>query len=186
MTSSFILPTDVIGDSCLTEEGELSSPRTNTNLQGRQAVTNGFFGATFVCKRSEWVTRASFIAVSPVAVGATLVRFGFYDVDPVTEVMTLIAATANDPTIFTGAFAAYERNFLAPVYKQRGKTYCIGFQIVGATTLPSVACSSLSQGGAYLGRRPSVSRYVNGGADLPTTIASVQVIESVYLGYVAR
>ena len=110
------------------------------------------------------VSKISMNSGSAAAVGATLIRMGLYAYDETTA--TLLAQTANDPTLFAGTFTNYQRSFdnsvATNVTLVAGKRYGIAVIFVG-TTGPGLIGTYSNQGGV---NPPKVSGQLTGQSDL--------------------
>jgi hypothetical protein len=111
------------------------------------------------------------------AASVTTIRAGLYTYDGTTA--TLVARTANDPTMFTSANTTFDRSFdSAGGYPESytlvaGERYAFGVVII-ATTMPSlVGCSTGSTASAGINALdPRISGAVTGQTELPVVRTS--------------
>jgi hypothetical protein len=101
----------------------------------------------------------------------TLCRMGLYSV-AANGNLTLLAATANDPTLFAAANTAYTRATTAPFAVVAGQRYAIGVLVVTAAALPTFlgAAVSGSYAATLLAEDPRVTAAYSGQTDLPASI----------------
>lgn len=103
----------------------------------------------------------------------TLCRVGIYQ-EAANGDLTLVAAIANDTSLFATINTAYTRALTASFTKTRGVRYAMGVLVVSATTMPFMAGGNLA-GGAGADESaiaPRLTGQVSGQADLPASIAS--------------
>lgn len=156
-----------------------------TMLRHEVSTTSALLGTSgwlrlsyFTATKTEQTTKVR-IYTGGTAAGATptLCRLALYDVDPVTGNLTLLAATANDTTLFAATVSAYQRNFTAPAQLVAGRRYAVGVIVVSAAALPSFAGSVAISGDAYA-IPPRMTGLLSGQTDLPATIAAGLVGQS--------
>lgn len=148
----------------------------------RMATANNYAGGNgilrltcFPAEKSEAIARVKVCSGGTAGVGATLVRLGVYLIGGTPGAYTgkLVAATANDTTLFTAVNTVYTKTFTAPFWKTSDLTYALGVLTVGATTQPTL-CGSIPVGAlAPLAADPPFAYYVTGQSDLPATPALV-------------
>jgi hypothetical protein len=107
------------------------------------------------------------------AVGSTLARIGVYVVEADGS-LRMVAATVNDPTLWTATAKEYTRAFAATFTKVRGKRYAIGCLVVGSTTAPQL-CGVSGLPPEENAKPPQIAGLVNGLTDLPLTVAAANV-----------
>jgi hypothetical protein len=109
------------------------------------------------------------------AAGATptLCRMAIYSV-AANGNLTLLAATANDPTLFAAANTAYARATTAPFAVVAGQRYAIGVLVVTAAALPTFLGNALpgTYAATLLGLDPRITGAYSGQTDLPATITT--------------
>lgn len=102
----------------------------------------------------------------------TLCRMGVYQVDPTTGNLTLLAATANDPTLWTATNTRYVRPLTTQFNKVANTPYMLGWICVG-TTLPQIVMSAVSNLSFFIPAQnqiPPACGKIQGQSDLPLTI----------------
>ncbi len=100
------------------------------------------------------------------AAGLTLARVGLYEADPATGEGTLLAATANDTSMWTTTFARSTRTLSAPVDLRQGGFYGAAVLAIG-TTMPQL----YGPGSApWDGDVPVLAGAKPGQTDLPATL----------------
>jgi hypothetical protein len=107
---------------------------------------------------------------TPGAASVTTSKMGLYEVDE-NDNVTLVARTANDPTLFASTFTIYTRSFdttggfPAEYTLEAGKRYALGF-IVVAGTMPAVFLGSFNLT-ALMGLEPILAGVAGSQTDLP-------------------
>jgi len=129
----------------------------------------------FTAVRDETLTRLSAYRSGTQSAGVVTAKFGVYSVvgDPqvVDGDLTLIAATANDPTIFSTSTVTFIRSTLAPYDLAAGGRYAMAILQVATTTgqlMGNNIPSSIS------GVLPRIAGTVN-APDLPQIIKAVDI-----------
>lgn len=124
----------------------------------------------FVVARVEAVCGATAVA------GATLIRFGLYEVDK-SDNLKLIAATPSDATLFAGTNAATSKSLggdgvLPGTYRLKpGQRYAVGVLVVGSTNAGTIHGATV--GSVLANLNPGrINGTVTGLTDLPATIAT--------------
>lgn len=110
----------------------------------------------------------------------TLVRIGLYTVDPTTgALLSLIASTANDTSVFGTINSVYTKSWSSPVNVTRGQWYALAvLQVSGAATAQVVCGPASGNNSLALSDFPKLVGSLNGQADLPATVAGGSVAAS--------
>lgn len=127
--------------------------------------------STFIAAKSEISTqvRMDSGAATP-SVTLDLARMGLYQLSADSLRWTLVAATANDPTLFSTVSTAYTRSWLAPYAKVAGQRYALGvLQVAAAGTAGSLLGMSGTGSATEMSQLPRMSGQLNAQADLPAT-----------------
>lgn len=94
----------------------------------------------FTARKTEMISRVRTGTGTQAATGTapTLCRVGIYEItrDDSAPAGNLVAATPNDPTMWTTVSTSYTRNLSVPFQKVAGKQYAIGLLCVTAGTAP--------------------------------------------------
>lgn len=132
--------------------------------------------AYFTARKSETVTQVRmWTGGTAAAATPTLCRIGVYSVAANGD-LALVAATANDVTLFAAANTAYTRALTASFAKVAGQRYAIGPLIVTAAAAPTVLGNGLwGSTPAELGAAPRLAGVLSSQADLPTTALAASV-----------
>lgn len=129
----------------------------------------------FVACKTESITKLAMYSGGTAAATVTGVKFGVYSVASNGD-LTLLAATANDATVFTSTNTRYERTLTTPWAKVAGDTYAVGMFVL-ATTMPTFLGSTA--GGtvfdALYAREPRLSGSRTGQTDFPASIVAANV-----------
>lgn len=127
----------------------------------------------FTARKTETANAISMLTDNVAATGVTLARMGVYSVDGAGN-LTLLAACANDTTLFDDAYSAYQRALTTPLAKTKGARYAVGILVVGSgmPSMTGITCS-----GADASLPPRLCGILGGQANLPATIAAGAVVE---------
>lgn len=122
----------------------------------------------FTARKSEYTTQVRTMT-GATAAGATptLCRIGLFTVDPSSGDLTLVAATANDTTLWSGASATQTRSWSAPYFKVAGQRYALGRLIVTAAATPTAPGNNAGGISAEAAVDPRAAGVVFSLADLP-------------------
>jgi hypothetical protein len=91
----------------------------------------------FTATKTETITQVRTTSGTTAAVGATLCQIGVYE-EANDGSLTLIASTANDTALWSGASTAYTKSFSASFSKVAGTRYALATLVVGASTPPTM------------------------------------------------
>lgn len=154
----------------LLNPGQETVPRLNviSNVgQGSQQLRLSYFSA----RRSETINNLR-LATGTTAAAATptLVRLGIYQDDGAGN-LTLLGSTVNDTTLLAAASTSYTKALSAGVALSAAGRYAVGFLIVTAAALPTLAGVSAALPSAEWGQSPRLSGVVTAQSDLPSTVA---------------
>ena len=145
-------------------------------------------GSLILCFFTPLVTRTisqitMYTGGTTAASGLTLARMALYIYNDTTATGTLVAATANDTTLFIATNTGYTRSLstgggLPSTYTlTAGVRYAFGLLCVG-TTMPQII-SQASNGGFIYALVPRLSGQRTSQTDLPTSLTSVSTAGSV-------
>ena len=132
----------------------------------------------FTARKTETINTLAVMSGSTAA-GATptLCRIGVWTINDVGALVALVAATANDTSLFGAVNTEYARATLAPFNKVAGQRYGVGVLVVTAAAAPTLmgydAGGAGGIGGLIQTRRPSLVNGIAGMADLPASSAVV-------------
>ena len=169
----------IVGNSGqLLTAGETSMPREVVTAGSQPLVSGSLVLTYFTSLRTETITRLG-LTTNATAAGATptLARMGVYAMAASGD-LTLVAATANDTTLFPVAFTRYERMLTGGWGKVAGQRYAVGVLVVSVAALPSFFGMTGGTASAFdviYGRDPRLSGIVAGLADLPATQANAGI-----------
>ncbi|HET7302803.1 MAG TPA: hypothetical protein VFI74_05745 [Candidatus Saccharimonadales bacterium] len=150
--------------------GEEILPRLAVNgAQGLNA--SGSLHLTyFTARKTETINNIQMVTDATAATGTTLARMGIYSVNANTGDLTLVAATANDTTLFSGTFSANQRALTTSFNKVKGTRYAVAVLVVG-TGMPSIS-AIISPAGIDSATPPRLNGLVTGQTDLPANITA--------------
>lgn len=110
----------------------------------------------------------------------TLCRLGVYAVAANGD-LTLLAAIANDTTLFSTTFTAYTRALTTPLTKGAGRWYAVASLVVSAAATPHLATMGVPASASYvnviLGAAPRLAgeTVASSYTDLPASLAAAEV-----------
>ena len=163
--------TDIYNGNAITN-GEEILPRLSTI--GAQGLAAGTLHLTyFTARKTETINTIRMLTDSTAAAGATLIRMGIYSVSGGGN-LTLVAATANDTTLFDDAYSPYPKALTTPFAKVKGSRYAVGVLFTG-TTPPNI--TGLTVSGADSSLDPRLCGIVAGQTDLPVSVLAGNVAE---------
>lgn len=133
--------------------------------------------AYFTARRTETATQVrTETGATPASATPTLCRVGYFSVAGNGD-LALIAAIANDTSLWAAASTPYSRNLLASLGLVAGVRYASGLLVVTAGTAPTfTGQASLNSTEAATANR--LSGAVTGLTDLPSTVANASIIGS--------
>ncbi len=158
--------------------GEASSDRRFLGSAGAGA-SGELHLSYFTATKSESVTQLAMYSAATAAATVTLVRFGVYQVAANGD-LTLLAATANDATVFTSTNTRYARSLTSTWTKAAGTRYAVGHLVV-ATTPPAVYGPSdltVTAVDTIWAREPRISAKRASQTDLPASITSANLTDT--------
>lgn len=97
----------------------------------------------FTARKTELSTQSKMFSSTTVQTLATLVRWGLYEVASNGDGL-LVAAIANDTSIFTVANTAYTRPWITPYNVIAGMRYALGLIVTTVGTMPTISSGSPS------------------------------------------
>lgn len=138
--------------------------RDTTVLTGTGAFRVTFFTA----RKSETTTQIRVHSGGTAAAATpTLVRLGLYLVDAAGN-GTLVAATANDTTLFAAANTAYTKTWSTPYAKTAGQRYAFGSLVVTSATAPTLVGGVIGSA-SEAATAPRLAAQITGQTDLPAS-----------------
>ena len=171
ITAPNVPSTDIYNGNAIVT-GEEILPRLNTF--GAQPSVSGTVHLTyFTARKSETINNIRMLTDNTAAAGTTLARMGIYSVG-VNGDLTLVAATANDTTLFNAMYSPFSRALTAPFNKLKGNRYAAALLFIG-TTPPTI--TGLTVSGADASLPPRLCGIVAGQTDLPPSITAGSVTE---------
>lgn len=117
--------------------GEEIIPRKDVSFQ-LQMTSGTFFLSDFVARKTETITkiRTGVSDSTTTGVGGTAAWVAVYSFDGTDY--TLVAQSADTPTLWSTAFQVYETPLITPFNKVAGNSYAIGFLWIGSGQAPSL------------------------------------------------
>jgi hypothetical protein len=157
--------------------GDASMPRALTFSS--VTLTSGLLRLSFFTARASYTATQLRLHSGSTAAAATpsLVRAGIYSVAGNGDI-ALLAATANDTSIFAGATTAYTKALAASQALVRGTRYALGELVITAAAAPTVPGASVSVVSSEIGAAPRLSATVAGQTDLPASVANASLVNS--------
>lgn len=149
-------------------------PRIFAGANTSPGTTGNMYFSFFTPLINATVTQVSMACTSVAAAGATMARIGLYTWDGATA--TLVAATANDTTLWNATNTVFTRSFdtssgLPASYNLvAGQRYAVAAIYLG-TTAPSLQAVSVSIGSSSLD--PRVTGLKSSQTDLPTSASGL-------------
>lgn len=128
--------------------------------------------------KTETVTKLEMASTTAAGATPTLIRLAVYEVDDVTQDLTLVASTASDTSVFSSANTSYEVPLESSWSKVAGTTYAYAVLVVTASTLPTLVGQAHATSAAIqniLSYSPKVNGSVTSITDLPSTVLSADV-----------
>jgi hypothetical protein len=172
MTAPNLPSTDIYNGDAITA-GEEIMPRRDAIGASALAASGTLHLSYFTARKTEAATNIRMLSDGTAATGTTLARMGVYSVDGAGN-LTLLAATANDVAVFSGAYTPYQRVLTSTFNKVKGVRYAVGVLVVGAgmPTITGATCA-----GADAGLPPRLCGIVAGQANLPASITAGSIAE---------
>lgn len=158
--------------------GDETMPRGITGSSSRDISSGMMRMSYFTAIKTETTTQVRVVAGSTAA-GATptLCRLGLYEIAEASGGDgTLIAATANDTTLFAATNTAYTRSWATPVTKSAGKRYALGWLVVTAYATPTFW--GQLQPAVETSVSPRPTGYIGSLTDLPASFLGSAVVAS--------
>lgn len=165
--------------------GQETTPRELAIGEG--AMLSGTAYLTFFTARKTETVGDIRVIVRVGTVDATLSKMGLYAVASNNE-GTLIASTANDPSMFVDEGVQVVRPFTAPVGVIAGQRYAVGLINISPTADPQIV-SGIAPQGTTTGfsdesrEAPMIQASMPGQADLPTSFENGELDGSIYRFY---
>lgn len=152
--------------------GETTSSRFVVNPTANPANNNGMSLSYFRAARTEAIDEVQTITAGVAATTPTLCRVGIYSINETTFDGTLVAAIANDATLWTATNTIYTRSLTSVLNKVAGQIYAVGFLVVGAAAFPTfvgVDTGAASTVDSVVGASPPLCRVFAASGDLPAS-----------------
>jgi hypothetical protein len=164
--------------------GESTFPRGHASLLS--SLPSGTMRAAyFTARKSETVTQIRAVGGGAAGATPTLVKFGFFSA-AADGSLTLLAATANDTSVFATANTRYTRSLTVSASKVAGQRYAIGILVVTAQTAPTVPCTPATTGmGGEFMELPHLGVVVTSLSDMPASVAAGSLAGSGNVPYAA-
>lgn len=144
-------------------------------------VTARTFLTHFTATESITVRNLAVFVTAAGAVATTLSKLGIYSV-AANEDVTLLGATANDPTFFTNT-NRITRALTAPVAIVKDQRYAFAVLTVSTAGMPSMSSSSMGGNTQFLAlEAPIINSSITSTNDLPATSARATLSGSIF-GY---
>lgn len=127
--------------------------------------------AFFTARKTEVTTQVrTFTGTTAAAATPTLCRIGLYLFDGSGNA-SLVAATANDTTLWSATSTAYTRSWATAYTKVAGQRYALGLLCISSAAVPTIGGTAIAQA-AEAAQAPAVAGIANGTTDLPSSIAA--------------
>jgi len=173
VTATNVPSTDIYNGNAIAT-GEEVLPRLNVSSAQQLAASGTLHLTYFTARKTETINNIRMVSDATAATGTTLARMGIYSVNANTGDLTLVAACANDTTLFSGTYTAYQRVLTAAFNKVKGTRYAVGVLVVGAG-MPAITATTCAGTDAAL--PPRLCGIVAGQANLPANITGGTVAE---------
>lgn len=170
-------------DANLLTVGEDSFPRELADNNSVTSTTGQLRLTYFTARKTEVSTRCRlFTGGTGAAATPTLCRVGVYEIAS-DGAGTLVAATANDTSLFAAAFTAYSPTWATPFTKVAGRRYAVAPLVVTAATAPTFVGNLVAN--VISADAPRIGGVLVSLADLPASFTGVSVAVSGNRPYVA-
>lgn len=155
-------------------------PAREQIISGLAGGSSGALSLTyFTAQKSEAINTVTvWTGNTAAAATPTLIRVGVYDI-AADGAGTLLAATANDTTLFAAANTEYAKTLTATFNKVARRRYAVGVLVVSASAMPThqgLVHSGNSLSAAFLSLGPRQSGRLTGLSDLPATYADGSLV----------
>lgn len=174
VTATNVPSTDIYNGNAIAT-GEEVLPRLNVNSAQQLAASGTLHLTYFTARKTETINNLRMVTDAGTAGGTTLARMGIYSVNPNTGDLTLVAACANDTTLFSGSYTPYQKALTAAFNKVKGTRYAVGVLVVAGGGMPAITATTCAGTDAAL--PPRLCGIVPGQADLPANITGGTVAE---------
>lgn len=121
----------------------------------------------FTARKTETTTQVRTYNTTAAAATPTLCRIGLYSVDSSGN-GTLVAATANDTTLWNTASTSFTRSWAVPYAKVAGQRYAVANLCITGAALPNLLCMSTTANPENF-ISPITCGRITGQADLPAS-----------------
>jgi hypothetical protein len=167
----------------LLSSGQETIPRWAAG--GSITMSSGVLRLAYFAARRSGTASGVRVVTGGTTAGATptLIRYGLYSVDGSGN-LTLIAATANDTSLFNVALTSIAKSFTASTAVTAGSTYAVGALVVTAASAPTVP-GILSTVAAETQQAPQLCGSLTGQTDLPSSITAGSVAATQSVIYAA-
>lgn len=168
----------------LLTNGESTMPRGM--VEGAATCANQILRlGYFTARKSETVNNvwmqsfASFSGGTP-----TLIRIGLWTAGLDGALLSLVASTANDTTLFAASNTPYPKALQAGYAKVAGQRYAMGLLVVTSFTGPSTLCGFNASAADAWNRSPRMQAAVTGQSDLPGGVVVGSLANSNFRPYI--
>lgn len=162
------LTANLVADGTQLALGESTVLRRDATIQTIPLNTQQLVLTYFTAVKTEPITQVRTETGSTAAATVTLCRVGIYAMDAQHNA-TLVAAIANDASMWAATGTAYTRSLTSTFNKVAGQRYAVGVLCVG-TTPPSLMAAGSSLTPAAYFEEPRISAGLAGQSDLPSSI----------------
>lgn len=153
--------------------GEETLRRTSVNSTVVGGASGQLRPVFFDCRKTEVTTQVRvYTGGTAAAATPTLCRIGLWTADEDGALLDLVAATANDTSMFSATATAYTRNWATSYQKVAGQRYAVGVLQVSGATVATFVGLSLSYSAIAVTSPVLTTLSAAGLTDLPTSAAA--------------
>lgn len=166
-------PQYLVGDLLASGEETMSRPDYVT-ASAVTTVSGNMRLAYFTARKSETTTQVRVnTGTTAAAATPTLCRLGLFSIAANGD-GSLVAAIANDTTLFAATSTPYTRSWTAPYAKVAGATYALGILVVSAAATPTLGGLTLASA-AEAAIAPRLTGSIPSMTDLPASFLAGDV-----------
>ncbi|MET8278272.1 hypothetical protein [Micromonospora sp. NPDC005174] len=163
--------------------GEITPARENIISALAGGPSGNLSLVYFTAQRTEAInTVTAWAGAAAAAATPTLIRFGVYEI-AADGAGTLVAATANDTTLFAATNTEYQKSLTATFNKVARRRYAVGLLVVSASSMPThqgLVHSGNTVSAAFLSLPPRQSGRLIGLSDLPSSYTDISLTTCVW------
>ncbi|HUQ85068.1 MAG TPA: hypothetical protein VM077_01985 [Candidatus Limnocylindrales bacterium] len=167
--------------------GESTIRRRDIDTNGISQGSTTLRVAYFTAGKTETITQVRFIS-GGTAAGATptICRIGIWTADAAGALLSLVASTTNDTTLWAAAATVYTKALTASFTKVVGQRYAVGTLVVSAAATPTTVGTNGVGGlpAAEAGLSPRMSGTVAGQSNLPASVVAGSISDNASAVYV--